>query len=1189
MTESPTLSSSLPHRVLAAAAGGLATLWGRLADRVQEGDVCAVRKLLQQAEEAILVLSRHPSSPARQEQEQSPSPSSQEIPSLQPGSRVPTTGKWAGVPLPVIAVRCHQVEMISPLGHSAIIDMRARDPNTQDTVLTCAVTLGDVDIVGMLLQLPQVIGFLEDTLPGGDTALHTAIRWRRKRIARMLIAAGANPNARNDRGETPTMLSPLLGSESVLWDLVESGGRIEEVSLDGSTFLHFAAQNVSSKNFLVRALENLLHQGETSSRVADDLQDVFSRRDICSLLIRSSGLQVLDFERTAPVGSSKHVLSSNNRSKRRHRRPPTGPSASMAVSPGSLSHSVSSGAKSQAFSLSYGQRTAFEAENGGGEGGTTVHGTAAAYTVNTGGKAWEEADTTREEGGTEVAAAESPPAEELGEARIPGLAGGTPRVAGTPREVLAPGVASPPGGAGDINGGHNLSFAMGQGWSSRRRTEQELGRSHLQRGATGYVQPSVEGQRGSGVITQNGDAVVRPSTSKRQLAPWLHRLLMQQNLAGESALDVACREGNAPLVRALVSLGYSVDSSEHHEKSAEVVNPLWRAAKAGKYAVCEALLDSGVNADVQSCPAGMTPLHVAPDMETMKVLVQGGVDVNVSSREGYSPLYYAAKEGNEQRVRALLRLGANPRIVDNEGCAPLFLAACQNQPKVVEVLLEEGHCSPDMPTHAGATPIMIAAEMGAKEALEILLKKGADAHQRDHRGWTALHFAAQENHVDCARMLVEAGHDLNPTTLHSGSTPLIQACLGNKLPVAELLLDAGASVDKPLLSGLNAVMLMANNGRLDTLQLLLQHHPSKDYCTADGWTALHAAAKGNHSDCIRALWEFGFRPRPRVSDGANPLHICLQNEEKHALDTLLSLDPSLVDSTMDGDLTALMIATMRNDLPLVQYLVEKGASCSLQNVHGKRALDLAEELGFEEVHGFLSQHTPLPVVEEPEEPKVEDPVSPEEDSPVPPPEVEEARPPSPPQRKASPPPPPPPPPPPKAVSSPPPEPEIDESGLLLQVSGTAYKRGGFWGKTWQMRFMKLCAEYDHLRLYYYKLTNVEKPRGFIPLCHDSLFVRLPIVSKQQKTIYPFLIESRMPEAHRKSYKLALGSEEERDRWITVIRRLLGVRRQREFSIMSSGSPPHQLSRNEDSSSSSPVTSRENSAAALPVDTAPSRR
>ena len=69
---------------------------------------------------------------------------------------------------------------------------------------------------------------------------------------------------------------------------------------------------------------------------------------------------------------------------------------------------------------------------------------------------------------------------------------------------------------------------------------------------------------------------------------------MQQNLAGESALDVACREGNAPLVRALVSLGYSVDSSEHHEKSAEVVNPLWRAAKAGKYAVCEALLDSGL-------------------------------------------------------------------------------------------------------------------------------------------------------------------------------------------------------------------------------------------------------------------------------------------------------------------------------------------------------------------------------------------------------------------------------------------------------------------------------------------------------------------------------------------------------------------------------------------------------------------
>lgn len=63
-------------------------------------------------------------------------------------------------------------------------------------------------------------------------------------------------------------------------------------------------------------------------------------------------------------------------------------------------------------------------------------------------------------------------------------------------------------------------------------------------------------------------------------------------------------------------------------------------------ALIDAAPNSGVNADVQSCPAGMTPLHVAPDMETMKVLVQGGVDVNVSSREGYSPLYYAAKGTN---------------------------------------------------------------------------------------------------------------------------------------------------------------------------------------------------------------------------------------------------------------------------------------------------------------------------------------------------------------------------------------------------------------------------------------------------------------------------------------------------------------------------------------------------------------
>lgn len=84
-----------------------------------------------------------------------------------------------------------------------------------------------------------------------------------------------------------------------------------------------------------------------------------------------------------------------------------------------------------------------------------------------------------------------------------------------------------------------------------------------------------------------------------------------------------------------------------------------------------------------------------------------------------------------------------------------------------------------------------AARRGDEEATRAYLLNGASSTVRDRHGWTPLHYAAADGHLEVCRLLLSAGADRD-AQLPDLSTPLMLAVEEAQLRVASLLLQLGA-------------------------------------------------------------------------------------------------------------------------------------------------------------------------------------------------------------------------------------------------------------------------------------------------------------------------------------------------------------------------------------------------------------
>jgi uncharacterized protein len=282
---------------------------------------------------------------------------------------------------------------------------------------------------------------------------------------------------------------------------------------------------------------------------------------------------------------------------------------------------------------------------------------------------------------------------------------------------------------------------------------------------------------------------------------------------------------------------------------------------------------------VSAATPSLTDAAKRGDKDALRVLLQGGANVNATAGDGTTALHWASYRDDIAAADLLIRAGANVNAANDLGATPLWTASQNGSEAMVRRLLAAG-ANPNLTLLRGESSLMVASRAGNPVVVEQLLSKGANVNARAARGQTALMWAVAQKHPEVVQVLIAHHADIgarsdawtqvmavpphglleyNRAIPHGGDTALMFAARVGDLASAQLLVAAGGNVNDKDAWGISATVLAAHSGFREIVAFLLENGADPNLAEA-GFTALHEAIMRRDEETAALLLAHGADP-----------------------------------------------------------------------------------------------------------------------------------------------------------------------------------------------------------------------------------------------------------------------------------------------------------------------------------------
>ena len=451
------------------------------------------------------------------------------------------------------------------------------------------------------------------------------------------------------------------------------------------------------------------------------------------------------------------------------------------------------------------------------------------------------------------------------------------------------------------------------------------------------------------------------------------------------ALERALKEGFTSIFRALF------ESEQFKKTGGDMgVDLLMLALQYGWFEIAKVLLENGVKVDEKALMECVNHdqtelvtlfldhgkdneskldalLSIAirrQNVEIASILLSHGADGNYS-HEGQPCLHQAISTGKTALVKLLMEYGADV------GEEAFKLAVDSDQNELVRMFLEHGDTTDGPKKHLADLNDLLARAIGRKNAelTKMLLESGADPSATDAEGNLLLHSAIDGGRSDLVKLLLDFGAKVDVEALRKAiggeNSDMVSMLLdkaddeqdealdelldlavrNSKSDIASMLLKRGADGTRCSVGGTSILGLAIDSGRLDLVKMLLEHGAD---ITDD---ALMRAVDKNHTDLVRAFLEAGARKGAALD---SLLTIALKRQNPDIVSLLLRYGADA--NREDGGVPMLHMAADSGRLDLVLLLLQNGALVHAKDANGRTAIDIAKELGHDNIVNTLLKH-----------------------------------------------------------------------------------------------------------------------------------------------------------------------------------------------------------------------------------------